>query len=143
MGIDLMVSEERFTGRLKWVSRFKIFRARRRNATGMLFQADIREPGRSISLKWCSVSVDEGGKELCNAASTSKIPRFVALSPGVHRLRFRVIRSARKNFTEFEREFTFEEGDILLVVCDPVQPNVFYRRSPKEDTWCITFLDRE
>ncbi len=32
------------------------------------------------------------------------------------------------------------QGDILLATCDPVQANVFYRRSPEADTWSLQIL---
>ncbi|GJF27242.1 hypothetical protein [Streptomyces sp. HO565] len=34
------------------------------------------------------------------------------------------------------------QGDILLVTCDPMQPNVIYRRSGKVDTWSWQILQQ-
>jgi hypothetical protein len=46
--------------------------------------------------------------------------------------------------TSFLQVVDLEEGEILVALCDPVQSNVFYRRSPDVDSWVIgVFPNRE
>lgn len=130
-----------FDGRLKWRSRYLIHRARRRGRTGCLLQVDLRDPPRSMSLKWCLVSVTESGRQLCSVDRTSiRKVRFIPLPPGPHSLHLEVMRSHRRRSTRVQRKVVLGQGDILLVTCDPVQPNVFYRRSPAADTWSAQIL---
>ncbi|MFJ9374503.1 hypothetical protein [Streptomyces sp. NPDC101455] len=130
-----------FGGRLKWRSRRVVRKVRRRGWTGLLIQVDLRDPHRSMSPKWCLVSVGEGGRQFCGVDRTSiRKVRFVPLPPGPHVLRLEVLRYRRRRSTWGEREVVLGEGDVLLVVCDPVQPHVFYRRSPEADTWSLQLL---
>jgi hypothetical protein len=125
-----------FGGRLKWRSRFLIRKARWRGQTGLLVQVDLRDPVRSMSPKWCRVSVAEDGRELCGVDRTTlRKVRFILLPPGPHALQLEVLRARRKGSTRVEGNVVLGQGDILLVTCDPVQPNVFYRRSSEADTW--------
>ncbi|MFI1950615.1 hypothetical protein ACH437_01935 [Streptomyces xinghaiensis] len=80
--------------------------------------------------------VELAGESLASVDRTSKLPKFAALPPGQHALRFRVVR-ARRRGTVFEKTFHLERGDVLLASCEPVQPTVFYRRSPRCDTWTM------
>jgi len=130
-----------FDGRLKWRSRYLIRRARRRGQTGLLIQVDLRDPPRSMSPKWCLVSITEGERRFCSVdRSTIRTVRFVPLLPGPRSLRLEVLRSRRRHSTHVERTVVLGQRDILLVTCDPVQPNVFYRRSPDADTWSLQIL---
>ncbi|MEU0835393.1 hypothetical protein [Streptomyces sp. NPDC005969] len=52
------------------------------------------------------------------------------------------MRSRRRRSTRVQRKVVLGQGDILLVTCDPVQPNVFYRRSPAVDTWSAQILQQ-
>ncbi|MBQ0987687.1 hypothetical protein KBZ10_24845 [Streptomyces sp. F63] len=97
----------------------------------MLLHAAIRSPSR----KWCVVVVELAGESLASADRTSKRPTFAQLPPGHYALRFRVVRARLS--TVFEKTFRLERGDVLLASCEPVQPNVFYRRSPRCDTWTM------
>ncbi|MEU2132109.1 hypothetical protein [Streptomyces sp. NPDC018352] len=132
-----------FDGRLKWRSRHLISEARRRGRTGLLFQVDLRDPPLSMSPKWCLVSVTEDGRYLCGVDRTSfRKVRFIALSPGPYSLHLEVIRSRARRSTRVQREVVLCQRDILLVTCDPVQPNVFYRRGPAMDTWSAQILQK-
>lgn len=128
-------------GRLKWGSRDLIRQARRRGRTGLLVQVGLRGPPRSVSPKWCLVFVVDGGRELCSVdrTSISKV-RFVPMSPGLHLLQLDVQRARERRPTRVERKVVLDQGDLLLVTCDPVQPNVFYRRSPAVDTWNLQII---
>ncbi|MEV0875865.1 MULTISPECIES: hypothetical protein [Streptomyces] len=130
-----------FDGRLKWRSRYLIRKARRRGRTGLLLQVDLRDPPRSMSLKWCLVSVTESGHSLCSVDRTSiRKVRFIPLPPGPHPLHLEVTRHHKRRCTQAQQNVVLGQGDILLVTCDPVQPNVFYRRSPVVDTWSAQIL---
>ncbi|MFJ2951523.1 hypothetical protein ACIO8H_28405 [Streptomyces sp. NPDC087226] len=131
-----------FGGRLKRRSRHLIRRARRRGRTGLLIQVDLRDPPRSISPKWSLVSVTEGERQFCSVdRSTIRTVYFVSLLPGPHSLRLEVLRTRKRRSTRVERTVVLGQGDILLVTCDPVQPNVFYRRSPEADTWSLQIVE--
>ncbi|MEV5678498.1 hypothetical protein AB0L68_26730 [Streptomyces sp. NPDC052164] len=133
-----------FDGRLKWRSRYLIHRARRRGRSGLLLQVDLRDPPRSMSLKWCLVSVAESGRQLCRVDRTSiRKVRFIALPPGPSLLQLEVTRYRKRSSTQAQRNVVLGQGDILLVTCDPVQPNVFYRRSPVVDTWSVRILQAD
>lgn len=106
-----------FGGRLKWRSRYLIHEARRRGRAGLLIQVDLRDPPRSMSPKWCLVSVREGERRLCGVgrASTRKV-RFIPLPPGPHSLQLEVLRTRKRRSTRVERKAVFGQGDILLEV---------------------------
>jgi hypothetical protein len=130
-----------FDGRLKWRSRYLIRRARRRGRTGLLIQVDLRDPPRSMSPKRCLVSVTEGERQVCSVdRSTIRTVRFVPLLPGRRSLRLEVLRTCRRGSTRVERTVVLRQGDIVLATCEPVQPNVFYRRSPEADRWSLQIL---
>ncbi|MEU3901978.1 hypothetical protein [Streptomyces sp. NPDC045251] len=130
-----------FDGRLKWRSRYLINRARRRGQTGLLLQVDLRDPPRSMSLKWCLVLVTERGLELCGVDRTNiRKVRFIPLPPGPHSLDLEVTRLRERRSTLVQQKVVLGTGDVLLVMCDPVRPNVFHRRSPAVDTWSVQVL---
>ncbi|WP_028809982.1 hypothetical protein [Streptomyces sp. 351MFTsu5.1] len=112
-------------------------REQRKGRTGVLVFAEIREPVRSLTHEAGIVSVWEDGVELCCRSRAAKTPRFVELHPGSHRLKFKVIRLKARRSTSFTQVVDLQEGQILVALCDPVQPDVFYRRSPDADSWVI------
>ncbi|WP_371660678.1 hypothetical protein [Streptomyces sp. NBC_00280] len=99
--------------------------------------AEIREPIRSLTHKAGVVSLWENDEELCYRSRDAKMPKFVELPPGLHQFEFKVIRVRAGKSTWFQREMDLKEGEILVALCDPVQSNVFYRRSPDRDTWVV------
>lgn len=117
-------------------------RSNRRGRTGLIFRCAMRDTFRSVTRKWSLVSIECEGKILCEMSNTSvKRPVFVELSPGRHELTFRVIRAKRSRNTVFHEEVSLREGDVFLALCEPIQPDVFYRKSPTEDTWRIGVVD--
>ncbi|MFF3391190.1 hypothetical protein ACFYW1_09720 [Streptomyces sp. NPDC002669] len=117
-------------------------RADRRGRTGLLFHADMRSSYRSFTFKWAIVLIECDGVEVCHKDGTTlRRPKFVDLSPGVHTLSFRVIRARRSRETFFEKEIHLRNGDVFVALCEPIQPNVFYRRSPEEDTWRLRKIE--
>ncbi|KNE83668.1 hypothetical protein ADZ36_03275 [Streptomyces fradiae] len=131
----LRVVEAEEVPRVPWTVRFRLWTARRRDRTGLLLHAAIRDPIRSPSRKWCVVMVELAGEPLASADRTSRLPKFAQLPSGRHALRFHVVRARWS--TVFEKTFRLERGDVLLASCEPVQPKVFYRRSPRCDTWTL------
>lgn len=141
MGENGVLVNSGFDGRLKWRSRYLIHKARRRGRTGLLIQVDLRDPLRSMSPKWCLVSARAGERILCSMDRTKlRKVRFIPLPPGPHSLRLETLRTRKRRSTQVERRVVLGQGDILLVTCDPVQPHVFYRRSPEADTWSLQIL---
>jgi hypothetical protein len=129
---------------------WRLRRARRRRRTCVLVFAEIREPVRSLTCKAGIVSVREEGVELCSRGRGrgrgrgAKTPRFIELPPGPHWLEFRVTRMNASRSTSFLQVVDLKEGEILVALCDPVQSNVFYRRSADVDSWVIgVFPNRE
>ncbi|WP_406452960.1 hypothetical protein OH768_12255 [Streptomyces sp. NBC_01622] len=50
--------------------------------------------------------------------------------------------SIRENGLEicFRSAVELREGDVLVALCDPVQPNTFYRKSRTADSWFVGIL---
>ncbi|MYX73114.1 hypothetical protein [Streptomyces sp. SID3915] len=114
--------------RLRWL--------KRRRRTGVLFHCTRRTTYRSATWKWSIVSVELGGRTLCSLDDTHvRHSRFTGVPPGTHVLGFRVIRGRRSRGTYFEQKVDLAAGDVFLALCEPAQPDVFYRKSPSEDTW--------
>ncbi|WP_035842074.1 hypothetical protein [Kitasatospora azatica] len=122
--------------KLPWTVRLRLRWVRQHGGTGLLMHASIREPVRSLSLKSPVVTAWEGRKDLCSVSCEGHLPRFVALDPGTHRLTFQVAR-LRGGSTSFERIVELLPGQVFLALCDPVQADVFYRRSLAEDSWTL------
>ncbi|MQY40978.1 hypothetical protein SRB17_90150 [Streptomyces sp. RB17] len=128
--------------RLPLLVSWRLRREQRRSRTGVLLFAEIREPVRSLTHKAGIVSLWEDGVELCSRTRDAKMPKFVELSPGLHRLEFKVTRMRAGKSTSFLKVVDLQEGEILVALCDPVQSNVFYRRSPDADTWAVGVRSR-
>lgn len=100
----------------------------------MLLCAVIRTPVRPARLQAPVVALREGADRLCASGRRSRGPKWVPLEPGVHDLRFSVIRRDGSG-TSFRRCVNLEAGEVLVAVCEPVQPPVFYAKSPSADRW--------
>ncbi|MFJ3277595.1 hypothetical protein [Streptomyces halstedii] len=119
--------------RLRWL--------RRRRKTGVLLHWIMRTGYRAVTLKWSIVSVELGGTTLGSLGSPQFCDsRFIGLPPGSHDLGLRVIRGRRSRGTYCEQTVDLAPGDIFLALCEPVQPDVFYRKSPVEDTWQLRLV---
>ncbi|MGX4692639.1 hypothetical protein [Streptomyces sp. JNUCC 63] len=126
--------------RLPLLVRWRLRREQKGRRTGVLLFAEIREPVRSLTYKTGVVSLWENGVELCSRSRDAKMPRFVALPSDSHRLEFKVTRVRARRSTSFLKVVDLQEGEILVALCDPVQSNVFYRRSPDMDSWVVGVL---
>lgn len=136
------VSRTESGSKLPTSARFLLWYARRRGKSGLLFHCAMRDNFRSMTLKWSIVTIEWGGETLCGMSGTTfKRPMFVGLPPGEYELTFRVIRARRNRGTVFREKVLLREGDVFLALCEPIQPNVFYRKSPTEDTWRIGLVE--
>lgn len=126
--------------RIPWRARKCLGRAQKRGRTGVLLIAEIREPIRSLTDRAGTVSIRENGLEICYRDRFSKAPKFVELAPGLHELEFTVIRLRESRTSSFRRAVELQEGDVLVALCDPVQPNTFYRKSQAVDSWFVGIL---
>lgn len=123
---------------IPWFARIRLRRAKGRRRTGLLLSAIIRTGSRAMTFKHPYVSIREGKRRLCMCSSTSKFPKFVALEPGVHLLTFSAGGGGGIfSHSSFTRSVTLQYGDILVAVCEPIQPWVFYAKSPSVDRWHI------
>lgn len=125
--------------KIPWGARIRLHRALKKGQTGLLLHAEIREPPRSISPHWSTVWVSESGEQLCACSKVERLPKFTELKPGIHKIKFIVTRRG-KDDTSFAREINLGKGDIFVALCDPVQPNVFYRKSKEVDHWRLGII---
>ena len=124
--------------RLSWLLRRRLRRVRQRHETGLLMQGIIRTPSRSMSPKNPAVAIREGRTRLCIARSATQIPKWVPLAPGEHHLTFNAVRS--RSHSSFDRTFVLAEGDVLIAVCEPIQPWTIFGKSPSADHWYIDVI---
>ncbi|UXX96764.1 hypothetical protein N7U49_42545 [Streptomyces sp. AD2-2] len=126
--------------RMPWRARKLLRRVQRSGRTGVLLVAQIREPIRSFTDKAGIVSIRESGQRICSRDRFAKAPKFVELAPGFHDMEFVVIRFRASRTSSFRRAVELPEGAVLVALCDPVQPNTFYRKSRAVDSWFIGIL---
>jgi hypothetical protein len=119
--------------KLSWLLRCRLRRVRRRHETGLVMQGIIRTPSRSMSRNKPAVAIREGKTRLCLASSSSQLPKWVPLAPGEHNLTFHAARS--RSHSSFDRRFVLVEGDVLVVICEPIQPWTIFGKSPSADHW--------
>jgi hypothetical protein len=94
----------------------------------------VRTPAHGVTFKAPTVSIEEGDTILgIKSRTRSRRPKFIRLDPGEHNLLF--IAARPRSGSSFDRRFLFEEGDILVVICHPIQPWTIFGRSPEADTW--------
>lgn len=138
----LMVEPVERVDALPWSVKRILRRSNRLGRTGLIFRCAMRDSHRSWTRKWSIVSIECEGSVICRMGNTSlKRPVFVDLPPGRHELTFRVIRARRSRYTVFQEEIFLRNGDVFLALCEPIQPDVFYRKSPAEDVWRIGLAD--
>lgn len=118
---------------LPWRVRRRLQSARKKRRTGLIVYGIIRTGSRNISSKLPSVSVAEGKRWLGTCSSYSHRPKWAALTPGVHDLFFLASRSASSS--AFRKRVMLSGEDVLVVICEPVQPWTIYGKSPEVDTW--------
>jgi hypothetical protein len=127
---------------MPWPARRRLRKKQKRGRTGILLIVKIRENIRSFTDKAGTVSIRENGLELCFRNRITGAPKFVELAPGPHDIEFRVTRTRASNSSSFQKTVDLREDEVLVAVCDPVQPNTFYKKSPKVDSWFLGVLSR-
>jgi hypothetical protein len=124
---------------LPWLVRVRLRRARRKGRTGLLLHGVIRTGPRAATRKTPSVSASSGQRQLGECSAFSHHPKWAALAPGPHALRFLVSRSI--SHSAFDLRVTLDDGEVLVAVCEPVQSWTFYAPSPAADTWYLGIID--
>jgi hypothetical protein len=124
---------------LPWPVRVRLRSARKKGRTGLLLYGIIRTWPRAMTRETPLVWITEGKRRLGICSPTRHLPKWVALVPGAHDLSFFASRTVA--FSSFDDRVTLSEGDVLVAVCEPVQPNTFYARSPDADLWNLGIID--
>jgi hypothetical protein len=110
----------------------------RQRQTGLLLYGLIRTAVRSGS-KWAPVvSVREHRKRLCVCSKTSKFPKWAPLAHGAHDLTF--LAATLRTRSTFERTFVLDDGDVLVVICDPIETKWFWQVRQPANLWYIGIL---
>lgn len=128
--------------KMSWLLRQRLRRVRERRRTGLLMQGIIRTPTRSVSSQKPLVAVVRGGKtRLGMVTSPFQIPKWVPLAPGEHQLTFRAVRP--RSSSSFACTLTLADGDVLVAVCEPIQPWTIFGKSPSEDHWYLGVIPKD
>jgi hypothetical protein len=124
---------------LPWRVRRRLRSVQEKRRTGIIVYGIIRTGPRNISSKMPSVSVAEGKRWLGTCSSYSHRPKWAVLTPGPHDLFFLASRPASSS--AFRKRVTLGGEDVLVVICEPVQPWAIYAKSPEVDTWYLGIID--
>lgn len=127
--------------RLTLSGKLRLWWAQKRAGTGVLLDAQIRTPVRSMSPKMPSAVIRESGVQLCERSPYSPWAKWKPLAPGSHSLEFHAVRLVSSS--SFSRSIFLEDGEILVALSEPIQPSVFYAKSPSADTWYLGIINRE
>jgi len=126
---------------MSWLLRQRLRRVREQQETGLLMQGIIRTPTRSISSMKPSVSVREGKNRLGMVMSPFQIPKWVPLAPGEHTLTLHAVRV--RSSSAFTSKLTLTDGDVLVAVCEPIQPWSIFGKSPAMDHWYLGVIPKD
>ena len=107
----------------------------------MLMQGIIRTPSRSMSSNNPAVAVREGKSRLGIVMSPFQIPKWVPLAPGVHSLTFHAVRA--RSGSSFTSQLVLADGDVLVAVCEPIQPWSIFGKSPSVDHWYMGVIPKD
>jgi hypothetical protein len=126
--------------KLSWLVRRRLRRVRQRHETGVLMHGIIRTPVRSMSPKNPVVGIREGKTWLTTASSATltRLPQWAPLASGEHHLTFRAFRV--RSGSSFDRRFVLAEGDVLVAICEPIQPWTIFGKSPSADHWYMDVI---
>lgn len=125
--------------KLPWLVRRKLQSVRRKGKAGLLLYGIIRTGSRSMSRKQPVVSVGEGNNSLGMCSSHSRLPKWCPLAPGTHDLLF--LASRWVSSSSLRARVSLLDGDVLVAVCEPVQPWTIYAKRPAVDTWYLGVID--
>lgn len=127
--------------KMSWLLRQRLRRVKERHGTGLLMQGIIRTPTRSMSSMKPSVSVREGKNRLGLVMSPFQIPKWVPLPPGEHTLTLHAVRP--RSSSAFTSKISLAEGDVLVAVCEPIQPWTIFGKSPAMDHWYLGVIPED
>lgn len=85
------------------------------------------------------VSVRRNEAVLARCSPSSKAPKWSDLPAGRHLLDFTASRGGQF-ISSFKRELRLERGDVLVVICEPIQPWSLLGKSPSANRWYIGVL---
>jgi hypothetical protein len=122
-----------------WPARVRLRSARRKGRTGLILYGIIRQSPRAMTRQLPFATVSEGKRDLASCSPVERRPKWVPLAPGQHELRFHAGNTLR--FSVFDERVSLDEGDVLVAVCEPVQPRTFYAKSPEADRWSLGIID--
>jgi hypothetical protein len=127
--------------KMSWLMRQRLRWIRDRHGTGLLLQGIIRTASHSMSLAKPSVSVREGETRLGMVTSSFQVPKWVPLAPGEHSLTFHAVRL--RSSSSFTAKFTVAHGEVLVAVCEPIQPWTIFGKSPSVDHWYLGVIPQD
>jgi hypothetical protein len=118
---------------------FRLHRSIKAGRTGVLMHGLIRTPLGSTSPEAPTVTIAEDGRTLAAFTSYYHLPRWANLPPGEHKLLFLALRPATRS--SFHKRVTLRQGDVLVAICDPIQPAAFFAERPAADTWYLGIVN--
>lgn len=122
--------------KLPWLARRKLRKAKKKCQTGVLLHGIIRTPARSFSSQQPIVSIrDAAGHRLGSVSPQAKFPKWADLSIGQQKLTF--FASRTKSSSSFSRDVNIHSGEVLIAMCEPIQPWSLLGASPSTDRWYI------
>jgi len=71
-------------------------------------------------------------------SQTSRFPKWVRLEAGAHDLRF--LAGTLRTRSTFDRAFDLSDGDVLVVICDPIETKWFWEERQPANLWYIGIL---
>jgi hypothetical protein len=126
---------------LPWLVRVRLRSARKKGRTGLILYGIIRQSPRAMTRQLPFATIREGKRNLGSCSPVERLPKWVPLAPGAHELSFHAGNTIK--FSAFDERVTLNEGDVLVAVCEPVQPRTFYAKSPEADMWRLGIIDSE
>jgi hypothetical protein len=108
---------------LPWLVRLRLRSVRKKGRTGLILYGIIRQGPRQISRQLPYAGLMEGKRHLGTRSPSAHLPKWKSLSPGTHEILF--LAGNRIRSSNFDARITLDEGDVLVAVCEPVQPNTF------------------
>ena len=73
--------------------------------------------------------------------SPFQIPKWVPLAPGEHTLTLHAVRV--RSSSAFTSKLTLTDGDVLVAVCEPIQPWSIFGKSPAMDHWYLGVIPKD
>jgi len=116
---------------LPWSVRvwLRLARKSRKGRAGLILYGIVRQGPRQISRQLPYASISEGKRTLGVRSPTGRLPKWFPSRPGAHEFSFLAGNSIRSS--SFQGRVTLNEGDVLVAVCEPVQPRTCCAFKPR------------